>query len=185
MLSPPSKSREHNWKANLYGNISHSSFEPKHGYHFDRPYSHLVHTHFPGASQARPSLAFMIHEDPLSPIFLTRSPPKAPVAGRHTLGRFEFSQNAAVGLSSRQCGSLLLAGNKARKDRFQPPLRAPALPARSLSFLRSPSRTLFTWFKTCCFDVEPLQSSGRYGGEMMTASCAIISTLCQRMGMLL
>ena len=27
-----------------YGIIS-TLFEPKHGYHFDRPYSHLVHTH--------------------------------------------------------------------------------------------------------------------------------------------
>jgi len=67
----------------------------------------------------------------------------------------------------------------------QPPFLAPALPALSLSFLRSPSRTFFTWFSTCTFCAEPLQSSGRYGGEMMTASCAIISTLCQRMGMLL
>ena len=80
---------------------------------------------------------------------------------------------------------MLLAGNQKGKTVLQPPFLAPALPARSLSFLRSPSRTFFTWLRTCTFCAEPLQSSGRYGGEMMTASCAIISTLCQRMGMLL
>lgn len=42
--------------------------------------------------------------------------------------------------------------------------------SRSLSFLVSPSSTLLSWLTVGCLSLDPLQSSGRYGGEMMTAS---------------
>jgi len=46
-------------------------------------------------------------------------------------------------------------------DPSQPPFLAPpAAFSLSLSFLRSPSSTFLTWFNTCTFCAEPLQSSG-------------------------
>ena len=174
-----------------YGIIS-TLFEPKHGYHFDRPYSHLVHTHTLSRREPRQrpeSFAFYDTRNPPSSLISrpTTFPKALPVAVRHALRSvFKSPPNAAVSHSCFRVKSALmsLAIHHARFP-SQPPFRAPALPVRSLSFLRSPSRTFFIWFRTCTFCAEPLQSSGRYGGEMMTASWAIISVLCQRMGMLL
>lgn len=74
----------------------------------------------------------------------------------------------------------------------QPPLRGPvgvaALRSRSsfsFNFFLSPSKTFLTRFNTSGFPAWPLQSSGRYGGPMMTLSWAMICSLCHRTGKLL
>ena len=92
VLLPPSKFHGHGKQRLRKSSVI--SFEPKHGYHFDRPYSHLVHTNSPGASQTTPQVSpLMIHEIlSLSHTSIRRLifPQKALVAGRHTLRRFEF-----------------------------------------------------------------------------------------------